>query len=253
MSGGGGGTTVQTTQPPGFALPALTGYANELTGFPDRYQPQMYPGQTYAEQSPYTQRAIEGMAGAAPLSQDYYQSVLQGDYLGLNPAMRSAVMDPAMDAAAARFNAAGRYGSPASQEAMARAGMQATMPFYNQERQRQQQAAALFPTAFAPELQAGQLEEQYGQRPITEAMQRWEFEQEYPYNIMNRWQSLFGPLGYAGQTQTSTPPGGSALAGGIGGALTGAGIAGALPSSMLAAIPGGGWALAGLGALGGLL
>lgn len=252
--------------PPGYVTAAARPYGRAVTQFGQNYDPQFFPGQTYADQSPYSAGAIEGMGSfsSAP-SQDYYQSVMQGDYLGLNPAMQAAVMDPAMDASAGRFEVMGRYGSPSSQVAMAKAGMESLMPYYDSERRRQGQAAAALPMMRQSELQTqlggGQLAEQYAQRPISEDMARWNFEQQAPYNNIQAWGSALNPLLGAnlGSTQTQTTPGGSSLAGGIGGALSGAQLGNALSAgSWLGAGPGmalgpAGWAGLALGGLAGLM
>ena len=210
----------------------------------------MFPGQTYAGPSPLTQQGIAAYGNVNPYEQGmgYQQDVLAGNYLGMNPQMQAAVMDPAMANVASRFAAGGRYGSPASQTSMAEAGMRAMMPYYDAERQRQQQASMMLPALqqgmAGSLLQGGQLQEGYDQMAINEAMER------YYYNPLLRSTQAVAPFMGGAPTQGSTTMGGGnalqgALSGGLGGAMMGAAVPGfgAGPASLLGPA---GWA--GLGA-----
>jgi hypothetical protein len=252
MSGGG---PAEAPKMPGYAKEALKPYAGQLQDFGQNYDPQFFGGQTYAGQDPYTSQGIQGLGNLdTGMSQDYMQNTLQGDYLGLNPAMSAAVMDPAMDASAGRFNMMGRYGSPASQTGMMKAGMQAAMPYYNQERGRQQQAAMMLPglqqQQAQSQLMAGGMNEAWGQKDIDEQMARWNFEQNQPYDIMQKWSSLYGPIATAGMVGGS-PAEGSPLAGAAGGALMGGAAGGAMAGTEAGAFLGPYGMMAGA-ALGGL-
>lgn len=271
MSGGGGGGSTEVKLPK-YANQALKPYAGELQNFGQQYDPEFYGGQMTAGMDSFTQGAAQGMGNFSTQgSQDYFQNSMQGNYLGLSPEMQSAVMDPAMDAAAGRFAQMGRYGSPASQQSMAQAGMQAAMPYYNQERQRQQQSAQMLPMMQQmqnqQQLAGGQINEGYAQNQINEDMARFNFEQNKPYDIMQKWSSLYGPLPGAGSTTTTSMDDGSSaaniLGGGLMGSALGSGIQGAAFNALGAgsgAMSGplmalsGPWGMAagvGLGALGG--
>jgi hypothetical protein len=252
MSGGGG---AEAPKIPGYVNKATKPYAQELGAFNQQYDPEFYGGQMTAGMDPFTQQGAQGMGNFNTQgSQDYLQQSMQGNFLGLSPEMRSAVMDPAMDASAGRFASMGRYGSPASQQAMAQAGMQAAMPYYNQERDRQQQSAMQLPAMQQmqnqQQLMGGQINEGYAQNQINEDMSRFNFEQNKPYDIMQKWASLYGPLSQAGAVGGGVP-GGSDLAGGLGGVLTGAAAGGALAGTEAGAFLGP-WGMAGGAALGGL-
>jgi hypothetical protein len=102
---------------------------------------------------------------------------------------------------------------------------------------------------------AGQTARGYEQEFINDAIQRWNYQQQLPFNNLATYKNLIeGQFGMAGQGMAQGPaPQGNALAGAIGGAATGAGL-----YSMLAA-PGAafgpyGWLALGAGALlGGML
>ena len=101
--------------------------------------------------------------------------------------------------------------------------------------------------------QIGQQVEGKAGQMLGDYQDRFNFYQQRPeQNLQNYIASINGIPVNGGQTSTQGS-GGSPLTSALGGALTGGAVAGMLPASMLAAIPGGGWALAGLGALTGLL
>ncbi len=270
MAGGGGDTKVSNA-PPRMAENAYWNYfTNQFGGqYPGveeaikGWQPTFFPGQTYAGMSPETQSGLAGLygttqpGGAFGQAQQYFGDVARGNYLGMNPAMQNAVMNPAMDAVASRFESMGRYGSPASQEQMAEAGMRALMPYYGQERTRQGQAAALLPQlgmqAAQTRMGVGGAREAWQQKGIDEAMQRYNFEQNLPVSRLQTLGGLLTPTGNYNVQTTNANAGVNPLAGALGGASMGAGIVGALGQGGMA-VPGWGMPVAlGLGALAGLL
>lgn len=113
-------------------------------------------------QKPYVEAALADASriydtipgGIDPLTasgRDYFGNVIAGNYL-LNPYEQAAADAAAADAAnavASKFSLAGRYGSPGMAEATARGVASAVAPYrygtYNNERTRQQAAAALAP------------------------------------------------------------------------------------------------------------
>ena len=225
---GSSGTTSGGSKMPGFVKQAgkdLYAMSQQAVG---NYNPQFYEGQTYADQSQASQGAAQGMGNfSSQPSQDYLSSVLGGDYLGMNPSMQQAVMNPAMQGVNDQFNSMGRYGSGANQQQSQFAGMQALMPYYDAERQRQQQAAQLLPQAqandYQTQLQGGQLQEQYAQQPIDEAMQRNQFANQQPLMQAQAMRDLISPLFGVSNTQTAGQQGWadqvSGLLGGIGSML----------------------------------
>jgi hypothetical protein len=87
----------------------------------------------------------------------------------------------------------------------------------------------------------GQIEDQ-AQRMMDDARMRWEFTQNAPWQNLGQYSNIIQgmPGGYG--TESATGPGGSRVAGAIGGGLTGA-----------AATPAAPWLGAGVGAVGGIL
>lgn len=203
---GSSGSTSGGSKMPGFVKDAgknLYGMSKQAVG---NYDPQFYGGQTYADQSQYSQNAIQGMGNfSSQPSQDYLGSVMQGNYLGLNPQMQQAVMNPAMQGVNDQFNSMGRYGSAANQQQSQFAGMQALMPYYDAERQRQQQAAQLLPQMqqqdLAMQAKGGIGQEAYAQQPIDEAMQRNDFSNQQPLMQAQAMRDLISPLFGVGNEQ----------------------------------------------------
>lgn len=229
--GSKGGDSPEQAEVPYFVAQNMRPYAQGLREFGDQYNPEFYGGQTYADQSPYTQNAITqfGQMNTQP-SMDYYQNVMQGAG-GLSPEFQQAVMEPAQEAAASRFGAANRLGSGYGGQAFAESGMRALAPFWNDQQNRGMQAAGAIPQL--QEFQArqnllgGGLQEQWGQKGIDESMARHEYAQELPFMKNQKWGSLYGPVTAAGGSayMPQSTPGGSALAGAVGGGLTGLGVA----------------------------
>jgi hypothetical protein len=156
-----------------------------------------------------------------------------------------------MDQTAGRFEAMGRYGGPASQQGVNAAGMSALMPYFDQERQRQAQAAAQLPgfdtERFNRINQVGGMDMAQSQKWIDEQMMRHDFDQNQYLDRMQQFGNLLTP-GSQYSIQTSQQPGGSPLAGAAGGALMGAAYGG-MQGSLVS--PGWGTAIgAGLGLLG---
>ena len=195
-------TTNPLTEAAGGQLLGLAGQGIQ------NYDPQFFPGQTYADQSQYSQQAIEGMGNfSTQPSQQYMQNTLQGNYLGLNPAMQGAVMNPAMQGVNQQFAAAGRYGSPMNQQQSAQAGMSALMPYYDAERQRQQQSAMQLPQLqqqqYANQAAGGLGQEQYAQQPIDQAMAQHQFEQNQPLMPAQAYGQMVNPLfGLSNESQS---------------------------------------------------
>lgn len=244
-SGGGGDTKTQTLPPPQLKE-SYSNYGNQLSGFMQNPGGAFagYQGPTYAPISPYTQQAVSALANpeAYNQAQGYFSDVANGNYLGLNPQLQRAVIDPAVMASNNSFNALGRFGGAANQEATQRAAMQALLPYYNQERGLQQQAAGLLPSlqqGQAGALQsAGALQQGIGQQGIAE--QQAQFAQQHYDPRLAALQAYGGLLApgsqYNIQTSSSQMPGGSPIAGALGGGLLGLGTATSLfgPSALMA-------------------
>lgn len=210
---------------------------------------------SFLQGNPYQQQMIE--ATARPLMQQYSQQVLPG--------------------IASLYSKSGRYGSGAMQNALGQATEQYGRAIgdvatnivgnqYEQERQRQQQAmmgltnvAQAAPGIYAQQYlpsqqlaQVGAQREAIAGQPLQEAMQRYAFQQQLPYQQLSGYlSSVYGSptASYGTTTQNmSTNP----TVGAIGGALSG----GLLGMAANSAFPGlassmGSYAAPLLGALGG--
>jgi hypothetical protein len=267
--GGSGGETTTSNEPPAHLQKPLKQFGNvlaygnqnpdvDMPNYWQGYNPEFFGGRTFAlpgenltnNMNLYAQSGNDPTGNLAQ-SEQYNQDVLGGKYLGLSQPMQNAVMNPVMDQTAGRFEAMGRYGGPASQQSVNAAGMSALMPYFDQERQRQGQAAAMLPAIdeqrLARATTPGQFFMGLQQQGIDEQMARHNFgENQY----LDRMQNLAGLLGTGGgySTQTSQLPGGSPVSAGLGGAAMGAALAGASNGAITG--PWGAAIGAGLGLLG---
>ena len=204
--------------------------------------PTYFPGQTYVDPSMQTTSAIDlatkrAMAGSPLTSGAVAQQTgtIGGSYLGANPYL-AAALKPGQEAATtayeqaisgARSNlaGAGRYGSGAQVQleslagknlanALANQAGQAAYQNYATERGLQQQSALAAPQLAQSEyadinqlLQAGQLGEQYKQAALESDIERYNFEQQKPYEKLSAYLgSVYGapvPMTTTG-TSTST-------------------------------------------------
>jgi len=207
---------------------------------------------SFLQGNPYQQQMVE--AATRPLVNQYSNQVLPG--------------------IASLYSKSGRYGSGAMQGALGQATEQYGRALgdvsanivgtqYNQERERQQQAmmgltnlAQAAPSIYAQQYlpsqqlaQVGAQREAIAAQPLQEAMQRYSFGQQLPYQQLSGYlSSVYGsPTASYGSTSQSMST--NPTVGAIGGALSG----GLLGSAMGSAF-GSPWIGAGLGALtGGLL
>jgi hypothetical protein len=287
MSGGGsggGGTTTQIQQIDPIMRPYIDYGLQEATRL---YQnpdiPQYYPGQTYISPSQQTQAALVAAQQRAstgnplvPAAQQQALNTVQGNYLSGNPFFEGAfkaatqgaqtTYQDTVNTALSNASRAGRYGSGSMGTALDRAGgiyanaltnTAGGLAYqnYGDERTRQQamigaapQLAAADYTDINQMLQTGQAAEGYQDLAMQDAINRFNFAQQAPYQKLQSYLSgAYGaPMGSQG-TVTSPSYGGSKAAGALGGAASGAAI-----GSMI--MPGYGTAIgAGIGALGGLL
>ena len=203
----------------------------------------------FLQGNPYQQQMVE--AATRPLVQQYSNQILPG--------------------IASLYSKSGRYGSGAMQSALGQATEQYGRALgdvstnivgtqYDQERARQQQAmmgltnlAQAAPSIYAQQYlpsqqlaQVGAQREAIAAQPLQEAMQRYSFGQQLPYQQLSGYlSSVYGsPTASYGTTSQnmSTNPTVGAIGGALSGGLLGSSIGGAFGNSMLGA---------GLGALGG--
>lgn len=221
MSGGGGDTQVQTSDPWSGQQPYLTqGFEGAQQGVLNN------PGQGVVPFSPESEYAMQGISNRAlqgnPLigmGQQQMADTLGGNYMqggqGFDAFADSAwnSVRPGMDS---MFAGAGRYGSNAHSEALGKGFGRAMAPMYDSERNRQMQAGLAAPGM------AGADYQDYGQLANVGAAREGKALQysDEPYNRLSRYMGLIGG-GYGG-TQTTTGQGSNPLMGALGGAGAGA-------------------------------
>ena len=219
-------TTTGTTAPNEFAQPFLQYGMQEALKQYQQGAPAYFPGQTYAAFSPQTEQALAAQEQRAltgsPVMQgaeQYAQDVLSGSFLGSNPYLQGAIQratEPAQASAMSALAQRGRLGSGlgAQQVAQTVGDIAANMSFadYTNERSRQQTMAQYAPQlAQAGYYDIGQLanvgaaREQQAQKAITDAMNRYQYEQTAPITQLQNYQNLIAGFPMGGTETTLTP------------------------------------------------
>lgn len=240
---------------------------------------QFFPGQTYAGFDPLQQQsqqmgvdyATSGLGGLLAPTMQSFQNVVSGGLMSpeSNPYLQQNIQNMASQVRenlalsgipqnAAGAQAAGQYGSSRhgladyltrknANEIIARNTNDMLMGGYNTGLNAMMQGFGQAPQmanlGMAPSNllnQIGAERQGLAQRGIDEAMQRYMYNQESPWQNLQRYQGILGG-GYMGSGGSTTSPvtGGSPLMSALGGAGTGAGIASAL------GVAAGPWALGG--------
>lgn len=265
LGGGGSGNAKVTTKPPGFQIPYIKSVLGEAQNLYNQPGPQYFPGETVAGLNPNIQGSLNYLSGAAAPAQAQTagasQQALGTAYASANPLMNpffaqtaQAIIDPAtqqmmrsilpqIDSGAVL---AGQVGSSRQGVAQGNAINDYSRNILN--------ALAQFGTsaygqgldtlsrglAVAPQIQgmqavpgqtlgaAGDYQRAYEQQLIDAAQQRYNYEQQLPYEKLNYYAGLVGnPLG---STTTNNPGSGqSGLQGALGGAATGAALGSYFP------------------------
>jgi hypothetical protein len=278
-SGGGTNTVTRTELDPVMRPFVQYGLEESARLYQNPDTPQYFPGQTYVGPSQQTQAALAAAQQRAtmgnplvPAAQQAAQQTIQGGFLGGNPffegAFRGATAgaqtayQDATQAALSNASRAGRYGSGAMGTALDRAGGvfanaltntagQLAYQNYADERGRQQAMIGAAPglagadyTDINQLLQTGQAAEGYQEAAMADAVNRYNFAQQAPYQKLQSY--LSGAYGAPSGMQVTQPVYRNQVGNILGGALTGAALGG---GTALGA--GGGAAIgAGLGLLG---
>ena len=260
MSGGGGTNTVSRTELDPTMRPFVQYGLEESTRL---YQqpnlPSYYPGQTYVSPSQQTQAALQAAQQRAtmgnplvPAAQQQALNTVQGNFLGGNPffqgAFRGATQgaqtayQDATQAALSNASRAGRYGSGAMGTALDRAGGtfanaltntagQLAFQNYNIERGRQQAMIGAAPQLAGADyedinkmLQLGQVSEGYQETALADAVNRFNFAQQAPYQKLQSY--LSGAYGAPAGMQVSQPVYRNQIGNILGGAVAGAALGG---------------------------
>jgi hypothetical protein len=261
--GGGGGQTTNTvtrTELDPIMRPFVQYGLEESTRL---YQnpdvPQYYPGQTYVSPSQQTQAALAAAQQRAvtgnplvPAAQQQALNTMQGGYLGGNPFFEGAfkaatagaqtAYQDATQAALSNASRAGRYGSGSMGTALDRAGSTFATALtntagnlayqnYDAERTRQQSMIGAAPglasadyTDINQMLQTGQAAEGYQEAAMADAVNRFNFAQQAPYQKLQSY--LSGAYGAPTGMQQITPVYRNQMGNVLGGALTGAALGG---------------------------
>ena len=224
MGGGGGGKQSSTTS--NQLDPTVQPYvAYGLEQAKNLYQsdtPQYYPSQTYVSPSAATTTALDEATARAqagnplvPAAQNQTLNTINGAYLNSNPYFNQALQGAAQGATtnyydavnAANSNAsqAGRYGSNAQGNLIGRAdtalGNSLSNAYgnlayqnYNTERSNQINAINSAPTMAAADytdinklLNVGQTQEQYAQNALQADINKWNFNQNLPYQKLSAY------------------------------------------------------------------
>ena len=219
---------------------------------------EMYPGQMYAPQTDLERRGIEALTRGADLfgqyMPGYMMSALNAPNIAENPVYQQGaeaiqrmvnrnLTENLLPAIGVREVGAGSYGTRGevargiaargTSEALANALANMGMGAYETGLEAQSRAMSMVPGMVglpgAMYGQAGALERAEAQRPISEAIQRWEYQENAPWALLERATNLALPIGSGFPTQTGsssatfTPSPFQAIAGGVG---LGAGLLG---------------------------
>ena len=245
-------TTTTSTEPSEFIKPYYTqaiNSAQELYENPNA--PSFFPNNTYVDFAPETNTALQLASARAiqgnPLlgsSQQEINKILSGDYLDptSNPYAQSVYNQMAGDVTSqvnSQFTNAGRFGSGANQEILARSLGELGNKFYG-DQYNQERSNMVNATQIAPQLgemdyndiaklqQIGQEKESLEMAKLQDAIARYDYDQTQPYQKLNQY---LGSLGAAvpSNTLTTQPVFRNTGAGLLSGAMSGAEIAGMIP------------------------
>lgn len=211
--------TTSTVNPPAYAAPYLAYGANEAqrlysTGGGLNY----YPEETLAGFSPEQQMAMNLQTNRAlsgsPLQregQNQALNTLRGNFLNptTNPYFQQAVLDPITENVQSQFSRAGRLGSGANQNVLARSLATPLMQNYENERARQNQMIGVSQDLaqsdyadYANLAKVGAMRQDQAQKQIMSNMDRYNFLQSAPTQNLNQFLGQVGKAagGYNSQT-----------------------------------------------------
>jgi hypothetical protein len=242
-------TTKSSSEPWSKQIPFLEGGMNEAAKLYNSSGPTYAPFSTVQGFSPAQQQAQQmGMNRAQQgnpvmgASANYAQKSINGDFLNTgdqNGMIFQNMQSRIQPAIASQFSGSGRYGSQLHGDTFTRAMTEAYAPVmqqnYQQERGRQQDMAQYAPQYAADDYMniaamdaIGTQQQGLAQRERDDAVARYSYDQDKPYNKLAQYMGLIGG-NYGGQTTSQQPytqPGlFSSL---LGGGLAGAGMAGNL-------------------------
>ena len=228
-SGNSKTTTSQESAPWKFQQPYLKYGMDEAARLYQTQGPKYYEGSTVAGFSPEqqqafglgTQRALTGNASmkqAEGLNQDF----MSGKYLNSDPYSDQVfqnIQQKVSPAVNSQFMGSGRYGSDLHADTQTRALTEAYAPYASQQYQqgldRMQGAMGMAPTFAANDytdlgaLEAiGQQRQGLGQSELNDAVARWDYYNQLPYNKLGQFlNNIGGNYGgtVVGNTKTPNP------------------------------------------------
>lgn len=244
-AGGGGGDTVQKTEPPKYMRPYMSDMAGQAASLYHSYNPTYYEGSTVAPMAGESSQALDMQANRAMQGSDVTRNASQNaaDTLGGNYLYGGAGFNAALDAASRRitpqvasmFSGAGRLNSGLAQTAQTQALSDAFASQYGQERNNQMQAMALSPTLANQEYvdasklsEVGQHREGYAQQLIDDQVARHDFQQNLPYQKLQQYAGIINGIN-PGSVTTGQGPSRNRATGALGGAAAGASIGSVVP------------------------
>lgn len=193
-------------------IPYLKYGMNEAARLYQQPGPQYYPGSQVApfsaEQNQAfglgSQRALQGNQ-SMKMAEGYGQDVMSGKYLN-NPYQDEVfnnIKSQVMPAVNSNFMGSGRYGSSLHGDTMTRALTESYAPYASQNWQqgldRMGQAASMAPMFAANDytdlgaLEAiGQQKQQLGQNELNDAVSRWDYYNQLPYNKLGQFINNIG-------------------------------------------------------------
>ena len=254
MSKGSNPTNVTTTtsaDPSEFVKPYLSEAFGQAQDLFQSATPNYYPNQTYTDFAPETNAALQLQTARAlqgnPLlgsSQNEINNILSGQYLNptSNPysqALYNQIAGDVTSGVQSQFSKAGRLGSGANQEILARelgkVGQQVYGDQYNKERANMMAATQLAPQLAQADYdditrlgQVGAEKESLESAKIQDSLARFDFEQNKPYFKLREYLASIGSP-YAQTTTTTNPVFRNTGAGILGGAMQGAKMGGMIP------------------------
>ena len=242
--GGGGGGSQNSTSTTGIdpaVRPYVTYGLNEAKNLYQSNTPQYYQGQTWVDPSSQTQAALQAAQNRAiagnpllPQAQQQQQDVLSGKYLQNNPYFNQAMQGAAQGATSAynqaiqgvnsSASASGRYGSNAQANAanmanttlansLSNAYGNLAYQNYGAERSRQEAAAAGAPALANADygdinqlMRVGQIGEGYQNQALQGDINRFNYQQNLPYQKLAAYASTMTglPMGQVTNTQSSS-------------------------------------------------
>ena len=239
--GGSSGQQSSSTSLPSWMMPYMTGANGILPEARDLYMtggPDYFQGDTVQDLTPEQLQALEmtrGIAGSSMLpgqAADLNSRTMGGDFLGGGQFM-NAYGNDIMDSVASRFGSSGRSGSAMEAKAMANELGSVASRLYGDERNRMQSAmqmsSGIEAGRYAPAdrlMGVGSVLQNQGQTELNADIDRWNFEQNQPYDALDRYSSLV--YGASPGTTTTTDVNRNPWAGALGGAMTGVSMGGTM-------------------------